>query len=141
MPLSIAALKAAGVRVCSVRSFAFIFGRNLPNCGLLGIALGDSAAADRFFAAAQEGANVQVNVRTKEIRISRGDKESWMAEQWSFVLSPMQEALYTEGGLEKMYMIHERDLFRAAMRQRGHKASACSSVVACCSTDGTDLSW
>eukprot|EP00936_MAST-01D_sp_MAST-1D-sp1_P001636 g1636.t1 len=138
---AVTALKAAGVRVCIVRSFAFIFGRNLPNCGLLGIALGDSAAADRFFAAAQEGANVQVNVRTREIRISRGDKESWMAEQWSFALSPMQEALYTEGGLEKMYMIHERDLFRAAMRQRGHKASACSSVVACCSTDGTDLSW
>ena len=82
-----------------------------------------------------------MNLRTRQIRISRDDQKSWMVEQWGFALSPMQEALYAGGGVEKMYMVHKRDLFRAAMRQRGREVGTGSSAAACCSAGGPDLSW
>jgi homoaconitate hydratase len=103
-------LQSAGVQCVIARSYAFIYGRNQANNGLLGIRLDD----DEFYELAQEGITLTVDMESKVI-ICEG-------QQFPFVLDPIEEALLRAGGLLKVYEKYGTTLFRqlqsAANRSR-----------------------
>lgn len=55
---AVSALKGAGVQAVIARSFAFIYGRNQPSLGLLGIVMSD----ERFYEAAKEGEEIEIDL-------------------------------------------------------------------------------
>ena len=78
-------LQSAGVQCIIARSYAFIYGRNQANNGLLGIRLND----DEFYELAQEGVETTVDMEGKVI-ICEG-------KQFPFGLDPIEEALLKGG--------------------------------------------
>ena len=57
-------LLQSGVEAVIAKSFAFIYARNQPNMSLLGVVVRDEA----FYAAAAEGADVEVDVAARQVR-------------------------------------------------------------------------
>ncbi|KAJ9131059.1 Aconitase [Pleurostoma richardsiae] len=64
--VAVNALLGAGVQCVIAKSFAFIYARNQPNIGLLGITIKD----DKFFDLAQTGADIEVDMAKSEHRSS-----------------------------------------------------------------------
>lgn len=93
-------LQAAGVQAVIARSYAFIYGRNQANNGLLGIRLDN----EEFYELAQEGVSVTVNIDEKVIVCS--------GKQFPFVLDRIEEALLRAGGLLNVYNRFGTALFR-----------------------------
>src|SRR5271156_3870511 len=56
-------LAGAGVQAVIAKSFAFIYGRNQPSLGLLGITTSD----DAFFEAGTEGEEIMIDMPTRTI--------------------------------------------------------------------------
>ncbi len=56
------------------RSFAFIYGRNQPSLGLLGVTVTD----EEFYTAAQEGEDITLDIPTRTITIERNNFVSEM---------------------------------------------------------------
>ena len=94
------ALLAAGIQVVIAKSFAFIYGRNQANNGLLGIKLDD----ERFYELAQEGAELSVDIPERTITCG--------GEQFALQLDPVEESLLAAGGLMKMYNLYGSKLFQ-----------------------------
>jgi len=103
-------LQSAGVQCIIARSYAFIYGRNQANNGLLGIRLDD----DGFYELALEGVELTVDMERKVILCS--------GREFPFVLDPIEEALLRAGGLISVYEKYGTTLFRqlqsAANRSR-----------------------
>lgn len=93
-------LQSAGVQCVIARSYAFIYGRNQANNGLLGIRLND----DEFYELAQEGVDLTVKMERKVILCG--------GKQFPFVLDPIEEALLKAGGLLSVYDKYGTTLFR-----------------------------
>jgi 3-isopropylmalate dehydratase small subunit len=75
------ALLGTGVICVIAKSFAFIYGRNQPNLGLLGITITD----ETFHEAAVEGANIEIDLDRFRVRIEE--------REWSFEFSLMEKEL------------------------------------------------
>jgi homoaconitate hydratase len=93
-------LQAAGVQAVIARSYAFIYGRNQANNGLLGIQLDN----DEFYDLAQEGVGVTVDIDKKVI--------TCLGMEFRFNLDPIEEALLCAGGLLNVYNRFGTALFR-----------------------------
>jgi homoaconitate hydratase len=93
-------LQAAGIQAVIARSYAFIYGRNQANNGLLGILLED----EEFYDLAQEGAEITVDVGRK-LTCCGG-------KLFPFELDPIEEALLRAGGLLNVYEQYGTGLFR-----------------------------
>ena len=74
------------------RSFAFIYGRNQPSLGLLGITMSDEA----FFEAATEGREIEIDVPARMIRV--GGKE-----EFGFKMAEMEYRLTVNKGMTEAY--------------------------------------
>lgn len=94
------ALQAAGIQAIIAKSYAFIYGRNQANNGLLGIALDD----EEFYEIAQEGVEVHIDVSNHLIRCG--------GRTFSFRLDPIQQQLLASGGLLKVYSQFGAELFK-----------------------------
>lgn len=81
------------------RSFAFIYARNQPNLGLLGIVLDD----DSFHEAAKDNTAIEVDLDARQVRI--GDR------LWSFKLDDMELALVDNDGMTASYRKFGREVF------------------------------
>lgn len=88
---AVSALKGCGVKCVISKSFAFIFGRNVPSLGLLGFNITD----ETFYEAAKDGRRIEVDVVSRKVRIKKDD--GW--ESWDFVLSDMEEELTVNKGV------------------------------------------
>lgn len=93
------ALQWAGIQVVIAKSYAFIYQRNQVNNGLMGIKLLD----DEFYKLAQEGIEVQVDVKNRQIHCE--------GKTWHFRLDRIQEQLLAEGGLLSTYEKYGPSLF------------------------------
>lgn len=73
------------------RSFAFIYGRNQPSLGLLGIAIDD----DEFHQAAGEGAGITIDVPNRIVVVG--------GREFPFQLSGMEYNLTVNNGIASSY--------------------------------------
>ncbi len=82
------------------KSFAFIYGRNQPNLGLLGIAITDES----FYEIALDGVDIKVDLERCKITI--GERE------WHFKLSAMEIKLIETGGITGAFRQFGKKLFQ-----------------------------
>jgi 3-isopropylmalate dehydratase small subunit len=88
---AVAALQGAGVQCVIARSFAFIFARNMPNLGFLGLVMDD----DELYRLAHDGADIDIDVDGRIVRV--GGKE------FSFPLSQLELQLWRQGGMSEAF--------------------------------------
>lgn len=84
---AVSALKGAGVQAVIAKSFAFIYGRNQPSLGLLGIVMTD----ETFYEAAKEGEEISIDLPKRKIVVG--------GQAWGFELSTMEEKLTQHQGV------------------------------------------
>ncbi|KAK5674108.1 hypothetical protein LTS10_013129 [Elasticomyces elasticus] len=85
------ALQGAGVQRVIARSLAFVYSRNQPNLGLLGIVM----ANDAFYEAAVDGAEIVIDVDGCVVRVAEQD--------FAFTLSNLEMALWEQGGMSNAF--------------------------------------
>ncbi|KAJ5453461.1 aconitase family protein [Penicillium daleae] len=103
---AVMALLGCGVQCVIARSFAFIFQRNMPNLGLLGITMQD----EQFFEAATEGVDITIDFQKRALKA--GGKE------FQFQLSQMEKRLYDHGGISSAFRHFGKHLFEAMTTTR-----------------------
>jgi hypothetical protein len=96
------ALKGLGIRCIIARSFAFIYARNQPDLGLLGIVIDD----EEFHAAATDGTDIEVDLDRKEVRIGGTGRG------WGFQLDDMDVALVENDGMRASYRKLGKEVFQ-----------------------------
>ncbi|PCG89472.1 Aconitase/3-isopropylmalate dehydratase large subunit, alpha/beta/alpha, subdomain 1/3 [Penicillium occitanis (nom. inval.)] len=98
---AVMALLGCGVQCVIAKSFAFIFQRNMPNLGLLGITISDEA----FYDSATDGTDISINLSTNEIVLGE--------RRMSFELSQMEKELFDHGGISSAFSKFGKNLFEA----------------------------
>ena len=88
---AVTALQLAGVQCVIARSFAFIFARNQLNLGLLGIVMND----EEFYTLAQDGAEIELHVDSKIIKVG--------GREFAFELAQLEERMWKQGGMGKAF--------------------------------------
>ncbi|KAJ5240263.1 hypothetical protein N7468_004882 [Penicillium chermesinum] len=96
---AVMALLGCGVKCVIAKSFSFIFQRNMPNLGLLGITLSDES----FFSNVSDGADISIDFHQRTINL--GDRV------FPFTLSKMEQELFEHGGIESAFRHFGRRLF------------------------------
>ncbi|KIW24169.1 uncharacterized protein PV07_09899 [Cladophialophora immunda] len=89
--MAVGALKGAGVQAVIARSFAFIYGRNQPSLGLLGVTMTDEA----FYDAAREGEEITLDIPARTITVA--------GQAFPFQLSEMEYNLTVNNGVAESY--------------------------------------
>ncbi|KIX06230.1 uncharacterized protein Z518_04205 [Rhinocladiella mackenziei CBS 650.93] len=91
--VAVSALKDEGVGVQAViaRSFAFIYGRNQPSLGLVGVTMTD----DAFFGAAREGEDITLDFPSRTIHVA--------GQTFPFQLSEMEYHLTLNNGIAESF--------------------------------------
>lgn len=91
----------AGLNVKCViaRSFAFIYARNQPNLGLLGIVIDD----DEFHRLATDGVDIEVDLDAREVRVA--------GKIFGFKLDDMELALVENKGMSAAYKRFGKQVF------------------------------
>ena len=102
---AVSALKGAGVQAVIARSFAFIYSRNQPSLGLLGIVMEDEG----FYTAAQEGAAITIDVAAREIEVG--------GRKFQFTLSNMEYKLTVNNGIAKTYGRFGKAIWQKLMQE------------------------
>lgn len=88
---AVLALKGVGVQAVIAKSFAFIYSRNQPSLGLLGIVMKD----EEFYKAAKEGEEIVIDVPGRRITVA--------GREFEFELSVMEEGLLGNKGISGSY--------------------------------------
>ncbi|OAL18759.1 hypothetical protein AYO22_10453 [Fonsecaea multimorphosa] len=123
---AVRALKGLGVECVIARSFAFIFGRNAPNVGLLCFIIDD----DSFFEAAIDGAHIEIRLNERVVCICDNEgSESGRtgAHAFPFKLSNMELSLYQNQGLIQSYQQLGKAIFKGLAKENRNDRS--SSLV------------
>jgi 3-isopropylmalate dehydratase small subunit len=89
---AVTALQGAGIQCVIARSFAFIYARNQPNLGLLGIVMND----EEFYKLAKDEAQIEIHVDRRIIKV--GGKE------FEFSLSELEIQLWEQGGMTASFV-------------------------------------
>lgn len=110
------ALIAAGIQAVIAKSYAFIYRRNQANNGLLGIKLED----EEFYKLAQEGEQVSINLRDREIHCG--------GKVFPFRLDPIEEKLLSSGGLLQVYDKFGTQLFKK-LQEAANLATSVSKKI------------
>jgi len=110
------------------KSFAFIYGRNQPNLGLLGITIKDES----FYEVAIDGSGIKVDLEKRRVVI--GERE------WQFKLSQMEMKLIETGGITGAFRKFGKKLFEVmcASTQDGRKGVVQSGGDC---ESGKELQW
>ncbi|KAG9771810.1 Aconitase htyD [Exophiala dermatitidis] len=104
--VAVNALLGCGVKCVIARSFAFIYARNQPNIGLLGIVIEDES----FYLAAQDGREIRVDLERNSVRCG--------AQTFKFSLSQMEKQLIAAGGLTEAFRRFGTRLFDVMCQRR-----------------------
>jgi 3-isopropylmalate dehydratase small subunit len=126
---AVGALLGCGVVCVIAKSFAFIYARNQPNLGLLGIVISD----DSFYDAAKDGVEVMVDLDRCMVGVQGVEKE------WGFQLGPMERELIEVGGLNSAFKKFGKTLFNVMCAPKGSVKSL-SQKDESCGTVG-ELQW
>lgn len=83
----------------SFKSFGFIYSRNQPNLGLLGITITD----EQFYETAADGMDIAIDLGRASISVG--------GREFSFQLSQMEKELIKSGGLTEAFKRFGKHLF------------------------------
>lgn len=108
---AVSALKGAGVRAVIARSFAFIYSRNQPSLGLLGIVMED----EEFYQAAKENENITIDVSRRSIEVG--------GKTFTFRLSNMEYKLTVNNGISNTYNRYGKAIWRRLMQNDADEAT------------------
>ena len=84
---AVTALQGTGIQAVIAKSFAFIYGRNQPNLGLLGFVMDD----DEFYKLAGDGVEIHVDVTGRTVTVG--------GKTFPFQLSELEWQLVKQGGM------------------------------------------
>ncbi|KAB8265420.1 hypothetical protein BDV32DRAFT_144709 [Aspergillus pseudonomiae] len=104
---AVMALLGCGIKCVIAQSFAFIFQRNMPNLGLLGITIAEKS----FHAAVEDGAEIAIDFDDGIINMN--------GRTFRFNLSPMERELFHHGGIASAFRKFGNNLFEAMMEGKG----------------------
>ena len=122
---AVLALKGVGVKAVIARSFAFIYSRNQPSLGLLGIVMKD----DEFYALAMEGEEIEIDIEQRRIEIG--------GRKFSFDLSTMEYKLTVNQGIAKTYGRFGKSIWERLMQEEPEKPATKAEVA----TVDSRLNW
>ncbi|KAK5219258.1 hypothetical protein LTR72_008440 [Exophiala xenobiotica] len=97
---AVSALKGAGVKAVLARSFAFIYGRNQPSLGLLGMTVSDNA----FFEVAKEGEDITIDIPSRTVTVE--------GQTFPFNLSEMEYNLTVNDGMAKSFRRYGKAIWK-----------------------------
>ncbi|KAE8351840.1 aconitase family protein [Aspergillus coremiiformis] len=103
---AVMALLGCGVQCVIAESFAFIFQRNMPNLGLLGITMPDRL----FHEAVEDGADIAIDFENSVIRLD--------GKTFTFSLSQMEMELFRYGGIASAFKRFGSKLFEVMTAQK-----------------------
>jgi 3-isopropylmalate dehydratase small subunit len=89
------------VKCVIAKSFSFIYGRNQPTIGLLGIIITD----ERFYDAARTGVAIEINPSARTVTVA--------GQSFPFVMDDMELALIRRDGLATAYKALGKGVFRS----------------------------
>ncbi|CRL28582.1 Aconitase-like core [Penicillium camemberti] len=90
-----------GVQCVIAKSFAFIFQRNMPNLGLLGITMEE----DSFFQIASDGMLIAIDLNSSIIEVD--------GKRFGFKLSQMESEIFQFGGIASAFGLFGKKLLEA----------------------------
>ncbi|KAI9711056.1 MAG: hypothetical protein M1828_001983 [Chrysothrix sp. TS-e1954] len=96
---AVRAIQGNNVKCVIARSFAFIYGRNQPNLGLLGITIQD----DEFYELATEGAEIEIDVEGRVAKVG--------GKQFTFPLTDIEISLLGTKGIAAAYKMYGKAVF------------------------------
>ncbi|KAK8060834.1 hypothetical protein PG996_010764 [Apiospora saccharicola] len=108
---AVQALRGAGVQCVIARSFAFIYSRNQPSLGLLGITIGDPA----FYEAVDRGGEdveIEIDLMANVVRLG-GSGGDGGRKEFAFELSQMEKRLTELGGVAPAFNKFGKQIFDA----------------------------
>ncbi|KAI1148096.1 aconitase iron-sulfur domain-containing protein [Nemania diffusa] len=109
--VAVNALKGCGIKCVIAESFAFIYARNQPNLGLLGIQVPREGDKEKLYDVAQMGSEIEVDMDASVIRCG--------GSEFHFELSAMEKQLIQIGGIENAFERFGKDLFNQLCRSQG----------------------
>ncbi|ORY13136.1 aconitase family protein [Clohesyomyces aquaticus] len=128
---AVMALIGCGVKCVIAPSFAFIYSRNQPSLGLVGITITDPS----FYELANDGVKVSVNLEANRLKVA--DKE------FGFEFSQMEKKLMELGGITQAFHKYGKELFQTMCKPSGarvfHKPER--KIVATGGGKNSDLQW
>ncbi|KAF2104217.1 aconitase iron-sulfur domain-containing protein [Rhizodiscina lignyota] len=95
---AVTALQGAGVKCVIARSFAFIYARNQPNLGMMGIVMTDG----KFYELAHDGEEIEIDVDQRVVRVG--------GQEFGFNLSELERQLWECGGMSPAFTRWGKDL-------------------------------
>ncbi|KIY02922.1 uncharacterized protein Z520_01387 [Fonsecaea multimorphosa CBS 102226] len=107
---AVRAFNGLGVECVIARSFAFIYGRNQPNLGLLGITITD----DHFYDLAKDDVDIQIRLEDRTIMVA--------GSAFGFSLTDMELSLTRNQGMLQAYRKFGNRLFQA-LGNEGHEVA------------------
>ncbi|KAF2098861.1 aconitase family protein [Rhizodiscina lignyota] len=90
---AVTALQGCGVKAVIAKSYSFIYGRNQPNFGLLGVIIND----DEFYRTAEEGVDIELDIQKGEIKCG--------GKTFPFQLSELEKKLIQCGGVSEAFRL------------------------------------
>lgn len=113
-----------GIKCVIAESFAFIYSRNQPSLGLVGIIMTDPS----FYQLAVDGADISIDLEANKLQI--GDQE------FAFEFSQMERKLMELGGITQAFHKHGKKLFQTmckpsakVFKQSARRAAATGGTV------------
>lgn len=140
---AVTALQGVGVQCVIARSFAFIYGRNQPNLGLLGFEMQDP----RFWELVADGKQISVELDSLLVTVDIGAGGEGKTESFPFQLSLMQRRLIEVGGAEKAFAKWGKGLWEVLTakedNQSGQQPKSISEIASGLDTNGdkAKLEW
>ncbi|KAF7545594.1 hypothetical protein G7046_g9527 [Stylonectria norvegica] len=98
---AVTALQCAGVQCAIARSFAFIYARNQPNLGLLGIVMKE----EKFYQLAKDGADIEIHVSDRTLKVG--------GEAFSFSISQLEIQFWEQGSIRAVFAKWGKGLLKA----------------------------
>lgn len=98
---AVTALQGAGVQCVIARSFAFIYARNQPNLGMLGVVMED----EEFYKLATDGESIEIDVDGRAITVG--------GRVFDFSIAQLEIQLWEQGGVSAAFGKWGKDVLRA----------------------------
>ena len=98
------------------RSFAFIYARNQPSLGLLGIVMTN----DTFYEAAKEGEDIEIDVTNRRITVA--------GKAFDFKLSEIEYMLTRNKGISESYKMYGKALWQELTATSGSGKETASGI-------------